>query len=221
MQDIFEKITLIIEALLGGLFAGFRKPKFVRRVLVVCILGLSVCLVHASIKSVGKLKIANISSEGLLTMSIGPMASTSAKKDLISIPVGVVKAHPFVPYRNIGEAIQTNELVMDVPQYDLIAPPDYLEESSENAKIMETAVSGILFDKFSPTAILKINGNDYLVKKGDTIQNYKIIAIAQDSVTVQSGKNTYTAGIGEFLTGGEVNYNEVSNLNKKFGGERR
>ena len=60
-----------------------------------------------------------------------------------------------------------------------------------------------------------------MVKKGDTVHKYKVIAIAQDSVTVQLGKNTYKAGIGEILTDGTVNHNDVSNLDKKFGGEQR
>ena len=34
---------------------------------------------------------------------------------------------------------------------------------------MDTVVSGILYDKFSPSAILNIEGNDYLVKKGDVV----------------------------------------------------
>ena len=94
-------------------------------------------------------------------------------------------------------------------------------ENATAVKVMDTVVSGILFDKYSPSAILNIEGTDYLVKKGDTVNNYKILAIAQDSVTVQLGKNTYKAGIGEILTDGQLNHNNVSNLNKKFGGEQR
>jgi hypothetical protein len=85
---------------------------------------------------------------------------------------------------------------------------------------MDTIVSGILFDKFSPSAIINIEGSDYLVKKGDVVNNYKVINIAQDSVTVQLGTNSYKAGIGEILTEGTLNHNEVSNLKNKFGGEK-
>ena len=53
------------------------------------------------------------------------------------------------------------------------------------------------------------------------VTNYKVLAINQDSVTVKLGGNTFKAGIGEILTEGEVKHNEVSNLNKKFGGEKR
>ena len=145
------------------------------------------------------------------------IAATTAKKDLISIPTGTVKANPFLPYRDISG----NTLVNDVPKFDLVEPPDVVNENSDAARVMDTVVSGILYDKYSPSAILNIEGNDYLVKKGDVVNNYKVVNIMQDSVTVKLGNNTYKAGIGEILTEGSLTHNDVSNLNKKFGGERR
>lgn len=159
----------------------------------------------------------DVVEENNITLVSMPLASTSAKKDLISIPTGTVKANPFVPYRDIGGTSS----VTDVPQYELVAPPEVVEEGSDGARVMDTIVSGILYDKYSPSAILNIEGNDYLVKKGDVVNNYKVLNITQDSVSVKLGNNTYKAGIGEILTEGEINYNNVSNLGKKFGGERR
>lgn len=156
--------------------------------------------------------------ESLVSMSVTPAAVTSAKRGTISIPSGIVKANPFLPYRTIEE---DGDGLTDVPKFDLVAPPEVLNEGSDAARVMDTIVSGILYDKFSPSAILNIEGNDYLVKKGDTVNNYKIMDIEQNSVTVKLGSNTFKAGIGEILTEGAVNYNNVSNLNKKFGGERR
>ena len=168
------------------------------------------------------LKVADTENGNLISAIPSPMAAMATKKDVITIPSGVVKANPFVPYRKLGNEFQaTPELVNDVPKFDLIAPPEELATNSAAAKIMETVVSGILYDKYSPSAILSIDGTDYLVKKGDTISKYKILSIAKDSVTVKYGNNTYTAGIGELLTDGSVNYNDVSNLSKKFGGEKR
>lgn len=145
-----------------------------------------------------------------------PLSAAATKKDLISIPSGTVKANPFLPYRDIS-GLSVN----DVPKYDLVAPPEVLNENSDAARVMDTIVSGILYDKFSPSAILNIEGNDYLVKKGDVVNNYHIVNILQDSVTVKLGNNVYKAGIGEILTEGSVNHNDVSNLSKKFGGEKR
>ena len=153
--------------------------------------------------------------EPALSMATIPVSATGAKKDLISIPSGTVKANPFLPYRDLG-----GNTVSDVPNYDLVAPPEVVNENSDASRVMDTIVSGILYDKFSPSAILNIEGNDYLVKKGDVVNNYQILNIMQDSVTVKLGANVYKAGIGEILTEGSVNNNNVSNLSKKFGGRK-
>ncbi len=158
-----------------------------------------------------------ISEENLIPLTQTQIAAASGKKDVIAIPSGVTKANPFLPYRDIG----SSSALSDVPAYNLVEPPEMVNENSDAARVMDTVVSGILYDKFSPSAILNIEGNDYLVKKGDTVNNYKVVNIMQDSVTVKLGANVYKAGIGEILTEGSLNHNEVSNLNNKFGGERR
>lgn len=158
-----------------------------------------------------------IDVEELAEFSGAPVAAIATTREKITIPQGIVNPNPFLPYRNIGD----NGLADDLPPYDLVEPPEVLGESSEAARIMDTIVSGILFDKYSPSAIINIEGNDYLVKKGDVVNGYRVMNIAQDSVSVKLGNNTYKAGIGEILTEGTIHYNEVSNLNKKFGGERR
>ena len=186
-------------------------------VIIACVAGLMVF----SVVSLNNLKSLSFDNVDEFSLATAPVAATSSKRDVINIPSGVVKANPFVPYRTLGNEIKQETLVNDVPKFDLIAPPDFSENGGEVAKIMDTVVSGILFDKYSPSAILKIDGSDYLVKKGDTVHNYKVLNIAQNSVTVQLGKNTYKAGIGEILTDGSVNHNDISNLNKKFGGEKR
>ena len=178
-------------------------------------------LLSCSFYGLNKLKISDIESADKISLVSAPIAATASNKNVISIPTGIVKANPFVPYRNIGKETIQPALINDVPKFDLIAPPESLDENSPAAKIMDTVVSGILYDKFSPSAILNIDGNDYLVKKGDVVNNYKVVAIAKDSVTVMLGKNTYKAGIGEILTEGDIKHNDVSNLSKKFGGEKR
>ena len=188
--------------------------KFCLFLLAIVITGFSVLFTNASKISVLSLE------DGISPISI-PIAATASKKDIITIPTGIVKTNPFVPYRALGNEITIKPLVNDVPKFDLISPPESLNENSDAVKIMNTVVSGILYDKFSPSAILNIDGNDYLVKKGDSVNNYKVLAINKDSVTVKLGNNTYTAGIGELLTESDIRYNEVSNLNKKFGGEQR
>ena len=159
-----------------------------------------------------------VSIEDLDTIQFASAASAvSGKKSIITIPSGIVKENPFVPYRNIDNSVP----ILDVPAVNLVEPPEMVDENSDAARVMDTIVSGILYDKYSPSAILNIEGNDYLVKKGDVVNNYKVVNIMKDSVTVKLGTNVYKAGIGEILTEGSLNYNDVSNLNNKFGGVRK
>lgn len=196
---------------ISNLFLFFTSKRFVSTSLLIFTIT-SVCtlaLLHkssAKIVAVGDLSIENVINN--------PVATTASKRIVLSVPKGVVKKDPFVPYRDISG----QELVNDVPTDILVPPPDVVNENSDAARVMDTMVSGILYDKFSPSAILNIEGNDYLVKKGDTVNNYKIIDIVQDSVTVCLGANIYKAGIGEILTEGTINKNNISNLNNKFGG---
>ena len=217
VEQILSADDMSMEFANGNKFIWHSKTlKFGLLIVVFIMLTLSLVIYN-------RIDLADVEQGGVLTLANAPIASTTAKKDVISIPSGIVKANPFVPYRTLKNDVsaQTSVLINDVPKYDLIDPPDALGEHSEAAKIMDTVVSGILYDKFSPAAILNIDGNDYLVKKGDTVNNYTVLAITQNSVTVKYGGNTYKAGIGELLSDGTVNYNDISNLNKKFGGERR
>ena len=148
-------------------------------------------------------------------LAVLPEAATASARSVITIPSGMKKEHPFVPYRKLDDGQVSGS---DVPSSLLVEPPEELNPDSDAARLMDTIVSGILYDKYSPSAILNIEGTDYLVKKGDVVNNYKVLSIKQDSVTVKLGTNTYKAGIGEILTEGTLNHNEVSNLSSKFGG---
>lgn len=116
------------------------------------------------------------------------------------------RKNPFVPYTSSATSR---------PSYP--EPPANLLNSSDAAKAMKTSITGILYDKYSPSAIINIQGADYLVKVNDTIYNYKILGITPTTVTVKLGANVYSAGVGEQISG-EIDYNVISNLNKKFGG---
>ncbi len=205
------EVSEAMASILLGLCAKTNRKKFLSAAIV---LGIGV-LTLAGLGCVKAVRNIAVSDEDMVQLSSAPIAATSGKKGVITIPAGTVKANPFVPYREIGGTSAT-----DVPSYSLVEPPETLNEGSDAARVMDTMVSGILYDKFSPSAILNIEGNDYLVKKGDVVNNYRILNIAQDSVTVKLGANTYKAGIGEILTEGTLNHNDVSNLSKKFGGER-
>ena len=191
-------------------------PTLSRKKLLLGVLGLFVILpVLLLVFAKQELKSVSLGEEAAIQIASAPMAATAGKKGVITIPSGTVKANPFLPYRDLGVALTSAD---DVPAYTLVEPPAVVDGNSDAARVMDTIVSGILYDKYSPSAILNIEGNDYLVKKGDVVNNYKVVSIVQDSVTVKLGSNVYKAGIGEILTEGSLNHNEVSNLNNKFGG---
>lgn len=119
------------------------------------------------------------------------------------------RSNPFLP---AGENVIPGSLPY------LSAPPETVAAGTDATKVMTTTISGILYDKYSPSAIINIEGTDYLVKRGDVINHYRILGIEKTQVLVQLGKNVYKAGVGELLTQTDLNFNTISNLNKKFGG---
>ncbi len=209
--DVRKITTEVVHSL------AFNKISLLRKapVSVACVVALIVVSLLATFVVSKEADVVSISEAAPVQVMPTPVAATTSKKTTITIPSGTIKANPFLPYREISgaDAVKT-----DVPAYSLVEPPEVSGASSDAIRVMDTIVSGILFDKFSPSAILNIEGNDYLVKKGDVVNNYKVLNIAQDSVTVQLGANTYKAGIGEILTEGSLNHNDVSNLSNKFGG---
>ena len=143
----------------------------------------------------------------------GVISAASVKREIISSQQKIVKFDPFMPYRDVSPTYNAP------PDFELLEPPESSSELSEAGRIMDTYVSGILYDIYSPSAILNIEGVDQLVKKGDRISNYEVLEIEKNVVTVKLGANIYRAGIGEILTSGEINYNNISNLDTKFGGK--
>ncbi len=144
-------------------------------------------------------------------------ASPKSEKMVLITVASSGRSNPFLP---------ANENVLPESLSYLTTPPETLPKDTDTSKIMTTTISGILYDKYSPSAIINIEGTDYLVKVGDIINHYKVLSIDKIQVIVKLGQNVYKAGVGELLsqTGLEQNNianldkNNVANLNKKFGG---
>lgn len=145
---------------------------------------------------------------------VSVVADQSAKNStMIAMSVeDMGRSDPFLPE---SEKV----VVKPKPKFatDLVPPPETISVDTTATEIMTTKVSGIMFDKFNPSAILNINGMDYLVRSGDIINGYKILSIGPETVTVQYGANVYKASVGELFTGDGIKYNTVSNLENKFG----
>lgn len=155
--------------------------------------------------------------------AIAPDDETSSldKNNTSTVAMSIVdmgRSDPFLP----GNEVVVAKPKPKPPKYTkfLTPPPESIIVDSTATSVMTTKVSGIMFDKFNPSAILNISGTDYLVRTGDVINGYKVLSIGKDTVTVQYGANVYKASVGELFTGEGVNYNTVSNLENKFGSRR-
>ncbi|MFI3300010.1 MAG: hypothetical protein R3Y28_01175 [Candidatus Gastranaerophilales bacterium] len=116
--------------------------------------------------------------------------------------------NPFVPFGLGSDG--DNEV-------SLLPPPQSITEDSDAVEVIKTKVSGIMYDDKRPSAIVNFDNTDHLVRIGDIINNYKILAIDNNHVTVQLGTNVYKAGVGELFSDDAINFNNVSNLENKFG----
>lgn len=139
------------------------------------------------------------------------MQKTARKYNEKTVMISVSNAGRPDPFMPTGDSIAATYAY-------LTPPPETLPTDTDVSKVMATTISGILYDKYSPSAIIKIEGTDYLVKRGDVINKYKILSIGKSQVAVQLGKNIYRAGVGELLTKTSFNEGNIPNLNKRFGG---
>ena len=131
------------------------------------------------------------------------------------------RTDPLLPYPESGHP-RPKVVRSSAPHlpYLMLPPLENVKTDSNAEKVLTTKVSGIMYDNYSPSAILNIEGTDYLVRSGDVINNYKVLSISKKVVTVQLGSNVYRAGVGQILTSGGVQYTHVANLRHKFGGAR-
>ena len=138
----------------------------------------------------------------------------------VSVTGNVGRVDPFLPAIEIDTR---GELELPkLPVASFHQPPIDVQENPEAAKLMQTTISGIMFDAFSPSAIISVEGQDHLVRKGDRINGYKVLDITKNRVVVQNGTNIYRATVGETLTTKDegVIFNNVDNLKRKFAGAK-
>lgn len=136
--------------------------------------------------------------------------SLSSRPVIIPVSSGG-RVDPFVPY------LQSQELAK-APKFELIAPPTVIPEADPVVdELVETKISGIMYDSARPSAIVNFGGSDQLVHKGDMVKGYKILNITKNSVVIKYKTNIYQATVGQTLNEG-INLNPVSNLSNQFGG---
>lgn len=174
-------------------------------------------------KSEPALKSPQTSAKQVKTPASG--ASKTAGKQALpraasATPTGG-RANPFAPAR--GYVAATSRVPSSISagslNFDLINPPTDLEGSQEIRDLMTTKVSGILYDRSRPSAIINVKGTDILVRTGDVIGSYRVLSITKDKVSVKDGANVYQAGVGEPLGVAERPVpTATANIESKFGG---
>ncbi len=110
----------------------------------------------------------------------------------------------------------------DNVEFEIIEPPTTSVEDENLTRLLQTQISGILYDESSPSAIVNLNGLDQFVKIGDSIAGYKIENITKDKVQITYKNNSYVASVGELFTRGALEKQRaVADLENKFAGRYR
>ncbi len=123
------------------------------------------------------------------------------------------RTSPFVPYRERNLSYSSTNFG------DLPLPPmsGSMDEALNN--LITAKVTGILYEANSPSAIVNVLGDDYLVKPGDKIESFEIAGISKDYVAIKTGTNVYRAKVGDIVDG-ELYGTGIYNLGHRFAGVR-
>ena len=132
-----------------------------------------------------------------------------------------VRQNPFKPPVVVDSANTPYETINNT-QFEIIEPPTASVPDENLSKLLQTQISGIMYDPVSPAAIVNLNGIDHFVKVGDVIAGYKIEKITKDKVQISYKSNNYVASVGELFTKGKLEQLQaVADLEHKFGGRNK
>ena len=131
------------------------------------------------------------------------------------------RLNPFKPPVVIDPSSLPYETINNT-QFEIIEPPTASIPDENLSKLLQTQISGIMYDPVSPAAIVNLNGIDHFVKVGDIIAGYKIEKITKDKVQISYKSNSYIASVGELFTKGKLEQLQaVADLEHKFGGRKK
>lgn len=143
-----------------------------------------------------------------------------SNKETVIVAVGNEgRLNPFLPYKEKKVVVRGNGYSgYGNANFDIIEPPTAVLPDPQAIQLMETTISGIMYDYKNPSAIVNINGQDQLVRRHDKLNGFTILDITKDKVVIKSGTNIYRASVGQSITTEDVNINNIANLSHKFGG---
>ena len=128
------------------------------------------------------------------------------------------RLNPFKP--PVIDSTQSGEYnLLNNTEFEIIEPPVQSVPDENLTRLLQTQISGILYDEENPSAIVNLNGLDHFVKAGDVVSGYTIDMITKDKVQVSYKDNSYVASVGELFTRGSLDKQRaVVNLEQKFAG---
>ena len=130
-----------------------------------------------------------------------------------------VRANPFKPPVAAAKKEEKPVAKLGNVEFEIIEPPVSSVEDTNITTLLQTKISGIMYDEDSPAAVVNLNGSDYFVKEGDKVAGYQIDSITKDKVAIRYKNNSYVASVGELFSPGELTKKPaVANLENKFGG---
>ncbi len=142
------------------------------------------------------------------------------KKEVIDVKQ-TGRPNPFMPIAKYVK-VSIPQTSIDYDHSGVPKPPEAYGTKDEVAtKLMTIAVSGIMYDDAKPSAIITYDDNDYFVQEGDKLDEYKVLDIARNYVTIALGKNVYKANIGEEFKISSKFYGSAQYLSPKQGGGRQ
>ncbi len=154
----------------------------------------------------------DIFSEGGLLSNVGK------ENDTIMVTYNpAARTNPFKP--PVIEDKNKSEDLLNNTGFEIIEPPVKSVADENLTKLLQTQISGIMYDENSPSAIVNLNGVDQFVRVGDTVSGYTIESITKDCVQIKYKSNSYVASVGELFTRGSLEKRPaVANLENKFAG---
>ena len=146
----------------------------------------------------------------------GPVSEDQSNDSIMVVYNKAARLNPFKP-----PVVDNSQYASDLnnTEFEIIEPPTASVPDENLTRLLQTQISGILYDEESPSAIVNLNGLDQFVKAGDVVAGYTIDSITKDKVQVSYKNNSYVASVGELFTRGVLEKQRaVVNLENKFAG---
>lgn len=110
------------------------------------------------------------------------------------------KAQEIIHPETTKKETTLKEIIPEIVETDPLKETEIIVEQEDTIdSSIEIKLTGILFDKTDSSAIIEIDGNDYVVKVGDRVGKFDILGITQKRIYLKDSQQEYTLTIGEVV----------------------